>query len=84
MHTSGYDRQLNPQPPAHVFQRYSSCGCFLLGLMFCGSSELRRDDGRAVMSGFGLGSAAGAVSPKLASLYEREGDFMADSCWDAE
>jgi hypothetical protein len=51
-------------------------------------SELRHDgagmDGRAVLSGFGLGSAAGSVSPKLAALYAREPDYMADSCWDAE
>lgn len=73
VHTSGYDRQLNPQPPAHVFQ-----------------SELRHDgasmDGRSVLSGFGLGSAAGSVSPKLSGLglYSRDNDYMVDSCWDAE
>lgn len=76
VHTSGYDRQLNPQPPSHVFQ-----------------SELRHEagsadnDGRPLLSGFGLGSAAGAVSPTLSGLgtfTRSDADYLADSCWDAE
>ena len=73
--TSGYDSQLNPQPPAHVFQR--------------SLEDPSKMDGQSVL-GHGLGSAAGSVSPSLSGIFGSgrsalDADFGAvDSCWDAE
>ena len=81
-HTSGYDSQLNPQPPAHVFQRNLEDSKYM--------------DGQSVL-GHGLGSDAGSVSPSLGRIFgDRSGsgagggggpldmDSGVDNCWDAE
>jgi hypothetical protein len=56
VHTSGYDRQLNPQPPSHAFQNQLK-------------QEAPNMDGGSVLSGYGLGSAAGKRKRKKKSFF---------------